>query len=78
MKRVKSFQSIRERVYAELMTWIASREGSPVNLSEKLYTSTHDVTSMAALGMKTKEREKILEIIKQVAEAASGFDISDL
>ncbi|KAK6126621.1 hypothetical protein DH2020_039631 [Rehmannia glutinosa] len=78
-KRVQSFRSLRENVFLDLTRWIASQdEGSPVNLTEKLYSSTYDLITRAALGKQTKEQEKLLPIIKQVIELGAGFDIGDV
>ncbi|KAG8386036.1 hypothetical protein BUALT_Bualt03G0107200 [Buddleja alternifolia] len=57
---------------------ISSKEGSVINLTEKLYSSTYDVVSMAALGKKTKEQETLLHILGEVIVLAAGFDIGDL
>ncbi|KAH6827618.1 hypothetical protein C2S53_015303 [Perilla frutescens var. hirtella] len=77
-KRVQSFSSLRERVYSDLMKWIASMEGSPLNLSEKLYWSTYSFTTTAALGKVTEGREPLLPIFLEGVELAAGFDIAEL
>lgn len=77
-KRVHSFGSLRGRVYSDLASWIASREGSPLNLTEKLYASTYSFTTMAALGKETKGREPLLSIFLEGVELAAGFDIAEL
>ncbi|KAI3456830.1 hypothetical protein Pfo_013493 [Paulownia fortunei] len=78
MKRVQSFRSIREQVFLDLTRWIASNEGSPVNLTEKLYSSTYALTSMAALGKKTKEQDELLPILKEAIGLGAGFDMADV
>ncbi|KAI5334247.1 hypothetical protein L3X38_024380 [Prunus dulcis] len=50
-KRVQGFRPIREEEAMNLMEWIALREGSPINLTEEIYSSTYTVTSRAAFGI---------------------------
>ncbi|KAH6808992.1 hypothetical protein C2S51_026775 [Perilla frutescens var. frutescens] len=77
-KRVQSFSSLREQVYSDLTKWIASMEGSPLNLTEKLYSSTYSFTTMAALGKVTEGREPLLPIFLEGVVLAAGFDIAEL
>ncbi|KAG8362683.1 hypothetical protein BUALT_BualtUnG0051300 [Buddleja alternifolia] len=77
-KRVQSFRPIREQVYSDLIRLIASKEGSIITLTEKLYSSTYDAISRAALGKKTKDQEKLVKILEEVIVLVAGFDIGDL
>lgn len=74
-QRVQSFRSLREKVYLDLIKWIADMEGLPLNLTERLYSSTYSYIAMAALG---KEPERLWPMIKESLELASGFDIAEV
>ncbi|KAH6778589.1 hypothetical protein C2S51_009901 [Perilla frutescens var. frutescens] len=78
VKRVQSFRSLRERVFLDLVKWIASKEASEINLTAELNTWTYTFTATAALGKKTKEQEALIPILKSVIEMAAGFDIAEL
>ncbi|KAK0603588.1 hypothetical protein LWI29_006508 [Acer saccharum] len=78
MKRVQSFRSIREEEVSNLVHWLGSKAGSPVNLSEKIHSLAYSVTSRAAFGKKCKDQELFLSILKEGIRLATGFNISDL
>lgn len=78
VKRVQSFRSIREEVFLDLVKWMALREGSVINLTEKLYSSTYGVILKAVIGDKSKEGHTLLPIIMEVIELGAGFDIAEL
>ncbi|KAH6786299.1 hypothetical protein C2S52_005851 [Perilla frutescens var. hirtella] len=78
VKRVQSFRSLREKVFLDLAKWIASKEGSEINLTAELNTWTYAFTATAALGKKTKEQEALIPAIKTMAKLAAGFDIAEL
>ncbi|XP_047959669.1 cytochrome P450 71D9-like [Salvia hispanica] len=77
-RRVQSFRSIREEESASMCEWIASRDGSPVDLSERLYTSAYDTTTRAAVKAKTGESEKMISLLLESLKLASGFMMADL
>ncbi|PQM33656.1 cytochrome P450 71D11-like [Prunus yedoensis var. nudiflora] len=62
----------------KLMEWIALREGSPINLTEEIYSSTYTVTSRAAFGKKNKDHEKFIYAVKESIKVAAGFDLADV
>ncbi|KAL0000598.1 hypothetical protein SO802_014379 [Lithocarpus litseifolius] len=76
-KRVGSFQPIREEL-SSLIRWIASKEGSTINLTEKMYSTTYGITSRSAFGKKFKEQEKFISVVKELNELALGFSMADL
>lgn len=55
-----------------------SYEGSPVNLTEKLWSATYTAVSIAALGKKTEDQEMLVAVLKESFRLASGFNIADL
>ncbi|MED6196646.1 hypothetical protein PIB30_049392 [Stylosanthes scabra] len=77
-KRVKSFQPIREEEFTNLMTRIASAKGSTVNLTEEVLSTIYTIISRAAFGMKCKDQEKYISVIKAAIELAAGFYLGDL
>ncbi|KAH6786302.1 hypothetical protein C2S52_005854 [Perilla frutescens var. hirtella] len=77
-KRVQSFRSLRERVFLDLSRRIASKEGTPINLTAELYGSTYALISRATFGEKSKQHDALLPILKRVIELAAGFDIAEL
>ncbi|KAG6397903.1 hypothetical protein SASPL_139353 [Salvia splendens] len=77
-KRVQSFRSIREEESTNMCEWIASRDGSPIDLSERLYLAMYDITSRAAVKAKTGEREAMVSIVVEYLKLASGFMMVDL
>ncbi|KAL5737418.1 hypothetical protein ACOSP7_030179 [Xanthoceras sorbifolium] len=78
MKRVQSYRSIREEEVSDVINWIASRAGSPINLSHQIYSLSNSVTSRAAFGKKCKEQEKFLSILGEAMKLLGGFNMADL
>ncbi|XP_051126312.1 salviol synthase-like [Andrographis paniculata] len=78
-KRVQSFRPVRQKVHLELARMIAAGEGSAVDLSSKLYSSTYDVASRVAVGESNKSRKaRLMEIINEAGELSAGFHIAEL
>ncbi|KAG8375419.1 hypothetical protein BUALT_Bualt10G0098100 [Buddleja alternifolia] len=77
-RRVQSFRHIREEENRDLAKWIASNEGLPINMSERIYLSTYDITTRASLGKKTSEKGTFTSMIKEVVKLAGGLNIADL
>ncbi|RDX93268.1 Cytochrome P450 71D11, partial [Mucuna pruriens] len=78
VKRVNSYQPIREEEFSNLVKWIASEEGSPINLTQAVLSSIYTIASRAAFGKKCKGQEKFISVIKKTTKVAGGFDIGDL
>ncbi|XVF03645.1 hypothetical protein REPUB_Repub05bG0011000 [Reevesia pubescens] len=76
--RVQSFQSIREGEVCNLIKSIALSEGSPNNLTEKIFSLSYGITARAAFGKKSKEQGEFIRIIKEVTKLASGFSLHDM
>nr|WET52753.1 cytochrome P450 71D719 [Callicarpa americana] len=78
VRRVKSFRPIREEEFLNLAKGIASNEGSPANLSERVYLSSFTLTTKASIGKETKEQGTAISTLREAVELASGFSIADL
>lgn len=78
LKRVNSYQPIREVVLSDLVKWISSQNGSPINLSEALISSIYTIVSRSAFGDKCKDQEEFISVIKESIKVAAGFDLGDL
>ncbi|PRQ32154.1 putative premnaspirodiene oxygenase [Rosa chinensis] len=61
-----------------LIKWIASKARSPINLTEKIYSSTYMITSRAAFGKKSKYHEDFIDVVKEGTQLAGGFDLADV
>ncbi|KAF8031698.1 LOW QUALITY PROTEIN: hypothetical protein BT93_D0806 [Corymbia citriodora subsp. variegata] len=77
-KRVQSFRHIREEEISNLVKWVTSNAGSPINLTEKLYSTNYGATSVAAFGRKFKEQEEFITIVKEAIKLAAGFEVGDV
>ncbi|KAL5737437.1 hypothetical protein ACOSP7_030198 [Xanthoceras sorbifolium] len=77
-KRVQSFRSIREEEVSNLINMIASKAGSPVNLSHEVQSLIYGITSRAAFGNKCKDQELFISLIKETTVLAGGFQPADL
>ncbi|TXG67690.1 hypothetical protein EZV62_008965 [Acer yangbiense] len=63
---------------SNLINWIASKAGSPVNLTDNLHSSSYDITSKAAFGRKSKNQVILMSLMKRVIILATRADIADL
>uniref|UniRef100_A0A2C9W7G6 Cytochrome P450 n=1 Tax=Manihot esculenta TaxID=3983 RepID=A0A2C9W7G6_MANES len=77
-KRVQSFRWIREEEVENLIKTISSHEGSPINVSDLIFSLTYGMVSRAAFGKKYKDQEQFMKVIKKVFELASGFSVADM
>ncbi|WVY92175.1 hypothetical protein V8G54_037689 [Vigna mungo] len=78
LKRVNSYQPIREEDSFNLVKWIDSQNGSPVNLTEAVLSSIFTIVSSSAFSKKCKDHENFISVIKKMMKVAAGFDIRDL
>lgn len=78
LKRVNSFQPIREDVLSNLVKWIASQNGLPINLTEAVISSIYTIVSRSAFGNKCTDQENFISLIKESIKVAGGFDLGDL
>ncbi|XP_027341971.1 cytochrome P450 71D11-like [Abrus precatorius] len=77
-KRVNSFKPIREEELTNLIKMIYSHNGSPINLTEAVLLSIYNIISRAAFGMKCKDQEEFILLVKEGVTVAAGFKIGDL
>ncbi|XP_044497381.1 cytochrome P450 71D11-like [Mangifera indica] len=77
-KRVMSFRSIREEEVANLVSWVASKAGSTINLTEKVHSLIYGIASRAAFGNKFEDQELFISIIDEVTKIAAGLTVADL
>ena len=77
-KRVQSFCRIREEEVNNLVKSISLSEGVPINLSEKIFSSTNCIASRAAIGKKCKYEKEFISLIKEMFTLGGGFDLPDL
>ncbi|KAB2606101.1 premnaspirodiene oxygenase-like [Pyrus ussuriensis x Pyrus communis] len=78
MKRVQSFRSLREEEVLNLINLIRLRAETPINITEQIYSFTYGFTSRAAFGIKSKDQDKFIDIVKQAMKVAGGFDVADI
>ncbi|KAM0997307.1 hypothetical protein ACFX13_007289 [Malus domestica] len=78
MKRVQSFRSLREEEVFNLINLIRLRAETPINITEQIYSFTYGFTSRAAFGIKSKDQDKFIDIVKQAMKVAGGFDVADV
>ncbi|XP_051146792.1 salviol synthase-like [Andrographis paniculata] len=77
-KRVQSFRPLREEVFLNMCNWIVSKEGSSINLSEKISLATCDIVVRAALGDNNDEHAEFVSTVKEAFELAGGYYVGDL
>ncbi|CAL5207826.1 unnamed protein product [Lathyrus oleraceus] len=75
-KRVSSFQPIREEVLTDLIKRIDSQQGSPINFTQLVVSSTFAIITKAAFGNKCKVLG--LPSLGNGDAVAGGFDIAEL
>ncbi|XP_004304108.1 PREDICTED: cytochrome P450 71D11-like [Fragaria vesca subsp. vesca] len=77
-KRVQSYRPIREKEVLNLIKWIGSRAGLPINLTQKVLSATYSITSQAAFGIQCKDQEEFIYAVKDIIKAVSGFNVADV
>ncbi|KEH34016.1 cytochrome P450 family 71 protein [Medicago truncatula] len=78
LKRVNSYQPIREEVLSNLVKWIASQKGTPINISEAVLSTMYTIVSRSAFGNECKDQEKFISLVRQTIKVAGGFNLGDL
>ncbi|XP_065847393.1 cytochrome P450 726A27-like [Euphorbia lathyris] len=77
-KRVQSFVSIREQEISNFISSINSKLGSPINLSDMVFSLTNSIIARTVIGRKNKNQEAMLELICQMLKAIAGFTVVDM
>ncbi|KAK9907223.1 hypothetical protein M0R45_000956 [Rubus argutus] len=77
-KCVQSYRPIREKEVLNLIRWIGSRAESPINLTQKIISSTYSITSQAAFGKKCRDQENFKYVMKEANKTAAGFNLADV
>ncbi|KAL2525427.1 Cytochrome [Abeliophyllum distichum] len=77
-KQVKSFASIRSDEVLKLIKSIKSTVGTPINLIEKIFSSTSSITARAAFGKICKDKDTLVKLFQQGVSLAAGFELADL
>lgn len=77
---VQSYRPIREEETSNLIKWIASSaaSGTAINLTEKIFAATYNITARAAFGKKCKDQDKFISTLEAAIAVAGGFDIADM
>ncbi|PIA58211.1 hypothetical protein AQUCO_00500267v1 [Aquilegia coerulea] len=77
-KRVQSFWSVRYEEVTNLIRRIFLVNGSQMDLSEKIFRLTNDITARAAFGKTCKDKEAFLSVTGDIIRLSAGFSFSDL
>ena len=77
-KRVQSFSFIREDETAKFIDSIRASEGSPINLTRKVFSLVSASVSRAAIGNKSKDQDEFMYWLQKVIGSVGGFDLADL
>ncbi|KAL2548271.1 Cytochrome [Forsythia ovata] len=77
-KQVKSFASIRSDEVLKLIKSIKSSAGKPINLTEKIFSSTSSIIARAAFGKICKDKDTLVKLFQQGVSLAAGFELADL
>ncbi|XP_027079288.1 premnaspirodiene oxygenase-like [Coffea arabica] len=78
-KSVRSFENIRQDEVLHLVEAIRPLAGKKVNLTEQVFSYASSMVCRAAFGQVSKEDQyEFVQLMKQVAALAGGFDIADL
>ncbi|XP_076914296.1 germacrene A hydroxylase [Bidens hawaiensis] len=79
VKKVKSFQSLREEECWNLVQEIKdSGSGTMFNLTEGIFKVIATVMSRAAFGRGIKDQKEFTEIVKEILRETGGFDVADI
>jgi flavonoid 6-hydroxylase len=64
-KRVQSFQPVRIEELTNLIKFIASKEGTPMNLTKQMLSTISTITARVAFGKKCKENQKFISVARE-------------
>lgn len=76
-KRAESWASVREEVDA-LLRSVARDAGTPVDVGEKVFALTRDITNRAAFGTISSEgQDEFVKILQEFSKLMGAFNMSD-
>ncbi|AET00731.1 putative premnaspirodiene oxygenase [Medicago truncatula] len=78
VKRVRSYQSIREEEVSKLIRYISINTGSTINLTDEILSLTYSITSRASFGDNCKDNEAYILFMKESMSVAESFSIHNL
>ncbi|KAL2456625.1 Cytochrome [Abeliophyllum distichum] len=76
-KNVRSFGSIRIDEASQLIKYIQSCSGEPINLSKKIFSFISSITCRAAFGQVLRDKDTLIMLMKEGLALAGGFDLAD-
>ncbi|CAI0409982.1 unnamed protein product [Linum tenue] len=77
-KRVASFRPIREQISNDAVSNTIENGAVAINLSERIFLATNNVTSRSAFGMRCRDGGEFLSLLHQVIQVGGGFNLPDL
>ncbi|XP_059659141.1 premnaspirodiene oxygenase-like [Cornus florida] len=81
VKRVHSFQPMRQQEVEYLIQLISSSSSQgliPINFSEKIFSWSNTIISMAAFGMTCKDASLFTQMLRDLNKLAGGFALHDI
>ncbi|XP_060972819.1 cytochrome P450 71D11 [Cannabis sativa] len=78
LSRVKTFQPIREEESFNIVKNIASKVGSPINLTQMLKSLSYSIIARAAFGEKRSDHDDFVYIMKETVKLSAGFAFGDV
>lgn len=77
-RNVKSFGFIRQLEVSRLVEFLRSSSGKVVNLTAKVFTVTSSATCTAAFGKVMRDRDLLIEMMREAVTMSGGFELADL
>ncbi|KAK4736711.1 hypothetical protein R3W88_000408 [Solanum pinnatisectum] len=77
-KNVKSFSSIRQDEVLHMIEFFRSSSGETVNATKRIYQFSSSMICRSAFGKVLKEKNKLMELVKEASRLMEGFDVADL
>lgn len=87
VKKVRSFESVREQESWNLIESIRKTTALPVplmgskptvNLTNKIFTMMNTIAIRISVGSRCKDQGELLELIEEAISLSGGFELSDL
>ncbi|XP_051133854.1 cytochrome P450 71D9-like isoform X2 [Andrographis paniculata] len=77
-KRVQFFQPLRGKEFANMCQFIASNEGSGIDLTGRVELTMCDIFTQAAIGKKTDKQDVLISSIKEAVDLGAGLSLADV